>query len=198
LIAGLSAPQPAAGSRLGPYKIETLLGKGGMGQVFRATDTRLGRPVALKIVNPDFINRFEQESRAIAALNHPGICTLHDVGPNYLVMELLAGETLAARVKRGKLSAPEVIRIGAQIAEALDAAHSKGIVHRDLKPANVMLTKSGVKVLDFGLAKSAAERRGGHARLYGSGAMGGQTGRCAHRHLRVGPGSERVAHGTAR
>src|SRR5581483_4212120 len=157
LIAGLSAPQPAAGSRLGPYRIEGPLGKGGMGQVFRATDTRLGRPVALKIVNEEFAGRFEQESRAIAALNHPAICTLHDVGPNYLVMELLDGETLAARLKRGRLSTTEVIRIGAQIADALAAAHAQGIVHRDLKPANVMLTRSRVKVLDFGLAKSIAD-----------------------------------------
>ena len=157
LMPDVPLSEPATGSRLGPYKIEALLGKGGMGQVFRATDTRLGRPVALKIVNPDFVNRFEQESRAIAALNHPGICTLHDVGPNYLVMELLDGETLAARLKRGKLPVSEVIRIGSQIAEALAAAHAKGIVHRDLKPANIMLTKSGVKVLDFGLAKSTAD-----------------------------------------
>jgi len=153
LITDLSATQTTAGSQLGPYRIEVLLGKGGMGRVFRAMDTRLGRPVALKIVNAEFISRFERESRAIAALNHPRICTLHDVGPNYLVMELLEGETLAARLKRGKVSTAEAIRIGAQIAEALAAAHDKGIVHRDLKPGNVMLTKSGVKVLDFGLAK---------------------------------------------
>jgi Tol biopolymer transport system component len=157
LIVGESAPELAAGSRLGPYKIEAPLGKGGMGQVFRATDTRLGRTVAIKISHESFSDRFEHESRAIAALNHPHICTLHDVGPNYLVMELIEGETLAARLKRGRLSPAEAIRFGSQIAEALAAAHAKGIIHRDLKPANVMLTKSGVKVLDFGLAKSTAD-----------------------------------------
>src|ERR1035438_10053684 len=157
LIVGVSAPQVAAGSRLGPYKIEGPLGKGGMAQVFRATDTRLGRTVAIKISNERFSDRFENESRAIAALNHPNICTLHDVGPNYLVMELIEGETLAARLKRGRLSLEQTIQFGTQIAEALAAAHAKGIIHRDLKPANVMLTKSGVKVLDFGLAKSAAD-----------------------------------------
>ena len=157
LIAGGSGPQLVAGSRLGPYRIEAPLGKGGMGVVFRATDTRLGRTVAIKVSDESFSDRFEYESRAIAALNHPHICTLHDVGPNYLVMELIEGETLAARLKRGRLSPGEAIRFGAQIAEALAAAHAKGIIHRDLKPANVMLTKSGVKVLDFGLAKSVAD-----------------------------------------
>jgi len=147
-----------AGSRLGPYKIETPLGQGGMGQVFRATDTRLGRAVAIKVANEKFSDRFERESQAIAALNHPNICTLHDVGPNYLVMELVEGETLAARLKRGKLSIEQTIRFGTQIAEALAAAHAKGIIHRDMKPANIMLTKVGVKVLDFGLAKSAADQ----------------------------------------
>jgi eukaryotic-like serine/threonine-protein kinase len=145
------------GSLLGPYKIEAALGEGGMGQVFRATDTRLGRTVAIKISNEKFSDRFESESRAIAALNHPNICTLHDVGPNYLVMELIEGETLAARLKRGRFSVEQSMKFGAQIAGALAAAHAKGIIHRDLKPANVMLTKSGVKVLDFGLAKSAAD-----------------------------------------
>ena len=98
-----------------------------------------------------------QESRSIAAISHPNVCTLHDVGPNYLVMELVEGETLSARLKRGKLTLDETLRFGAQIAEALAVAHAKGIVHRDLKPANIMLTKSGVKVLDFGLAKSALD-----------------------------------------
>jgi eukaryotic-like serine/threonine-protein kinase len=157
LIRGLAGMQVAVGSRLDPYKIEALLGRGGMGQVFRATDTRLGRPVAIKISNEEFIGRFEQESRAIAALNHPHVCTLHDIGPNYLVMELVEGETLAARVKRGKLSIEQTVRFGVQIAEALVAAHTKGIIHRDLKPTNIMLTKSGVKVLDFGLAKSVVD-----------------------------------------
>ena len=145
------------GSQLGPYRIEARLGEGGMGQVFRATDTRLGRPVAIKICNQEFMDRFEQERRSIAAINHPRVCTLHDAGPNYLVMELVEGETLAARLKRGKLSLKETLRFGAQIAEALAVAHARGIVHRDLKPANIMLTRAGVKVLDFGLAKSAID-----------------------------------------
>jgi Tol biopolymer transport system component len=145
------------GTQLGPYKIEGSLGAGGMGEVFRALDTRLGRSVAIKITDKQFIARFEREARAISALNHPNICTLHDVGPNYLVMELCEGETLAARLKRGKLSLEDTLRYGAQIADALAAAHAKGIVHRDLKPSNVMVTKSGVKVLDFGLAKSSQD-----------------------------------------
>ena len=153
------AGQLTPGSRLGPYQIEAPLGQGGMGQVFRATDTRLGRPVAIKVCNEEFTGRFEQERRSIAAINHPNVCTLHDVGPNYLVMELVEGETLAARLRRGKLPMRETLRFGAQIAEALAVAHAHGIVHRDLKPANIMLTKSGVKVLDFGLAKSAVDHR---------------------------------------
>jgi serine/threonine protein kinase len=142
------------GTQLGPYKIEGPLGAGGMGQVFRAVDTRLGRAVAIKTSQAQFSERFEREARAISALNHPNICTLHDVGPNYLVMELCEGDTLAARLKKGKLSIDDTVRYGTQIADALAAAHAKGIVHRDLKPGNIMLTKSGVKVLDFGLAKA--------------------------------------------
>ena len=157
LISGLIDEPITPGARLGPYRNDGLLGEGGMGHVFRATDTRLNRPVAIKICKEAFIDRFEQESRSIAAISHPHVCTLYDVGPNYLVMELVEGETLAARLKRGKLSVSETIRFGAQIAEALAVAHGKGIVHRDLKPANIMLTKSGVKVLDFGLAKSAVD-----------------------------------------
>ncbi len=142
------------GTQLGPYKIEGPLGAGGMGEVFRAVDTRLGRPVAIKVVDKKFTARFEREARAISTLNHPHICTLYDVGPNFLVMELCEGETLAARIKRGKLSIEDALRYGAQIASALAAAHAKGIIHRDLKPGNVMIVKAGVKVLDFGLAKS--------------------------------------------
>jgi len=141
-----------AGLRLGPYQVETKLGEGGMGEVFRAVDTRLGRAVAIKIVDQQFLARFEREARAISSLNHPHICTLYDVGPNYLVMELLDGESLAARLKNGALPVEEALRYAGQIASALAAAHERGIVHRDLKPGNIMLTKSGAKVLDFGLA----------------------------------------------
>jgi Tol biopolymer transport system component/tRNA A-37 threonylcarbamoyl transferase component Bud32 len=128
-----------------------------MGQVFRALDPRLGRHVAIKVSQQRFTERSEREARAIAALNHPHVCTLHDVGPNYLVMELVDGETLAERLKRGKLSIEQTIGFGAQVASALAAAHAKGIVHRDLKPGNIMLTGSGAKVLDFGLAKAAED-----------------------------------------
>lgn len=157
LVVGLAEGRVTPGSQLGPYRIEAPLGHGGMGEVFRATDTRLGRTVAIKVCKEEFSGRFEQESRSIAAINHPNVCTLHDVGHNYLVMELVEGETLSARLKRGKLSVAETVRFGAQIAEALAVAHAKGIVHRDLKPANIMLTKSGVKVMDFGVAKSALD-----------------------------------------
>jgi TolB-like protein len=141
-----------SGARLGPYQVESKLGDGGMGEVFRAIDTRLGRAVAVKVVDQQFLARFGREAKAIASLNHPHICTLYDVGPNYLVMELLDGETLAARLKNGPLRAEEALRYARQIASALAAAHEQGIVHRDLKPGNIMLTKSGAKVLDFGLA----------------------------------------------
>src|SRR5579863_1811860 len=136
------------GSQLGPYKIEELIGAGGMGQVLRAVDTRLGREVALKVSAAQFTDRFEREARAVAALNHPNICTLHDVGPNYLVMELLEGAPL-----KGPLPLGKTVEYACQILDALDAAHRKGITHRDLKPANILITKNGVKLLDFGLAK---------------------------------------------
>ena len=140
------------GTLLGPYRVEGRLGQGGMGGVFQAVDTRLGRSVAIKIAHARFSARFEREARAIASLNHPNICILHDVGPNYLVMELVEGETIAARLKKGPLPVEEAIRCARQIAAALAEAHGRGIVHRDLKPGNVMLTRSGAKVLDFGLA----------------------------------------------
>jgi eukaryotic-like serine/threonine-protein kinase len=146
-----------SGAILGPYRIESKLGEGGMGKVFRAVDTRLGRSVAIKISHEEFSSRFEREARVISSLNHPNICTLHDVGPNYLVMELVEGETLAARLKQGPLPIELVVRYGGQIAAALAEAHGKGIVHRDLKPGNIMIAKSGVKVLDFGLAKSGQD-----------------------------------------
>jgi serine/threonine-protein kinase len=151
----LDAPTMTAlvsGARLGPYRVESKLGEGGMGEVFLAVDTRLGRGVAIKIVDQRFLARFEREARAISSLNHPNICTLFDIGPDYLVMELLEGETLAARLKKGPLPREQALRYATQIASALSAAHERGIVHRDLKPGNIMLTKSGAKVLDFGLA----------------------------------------------
>src|SRR6201999_211625 len=135
----------------------SVLGWGGMGRVYRAVDTRLGRPVAIKISAEIPGANFKREARAISALNHPHICTLYDVGPNYLVMELVEGESLAQRLDRGALPINEVLRFGAQIAEALAVAHARGIIHRDLKPGNIMLTAAGIKVLDFGLAKIAIQ-----------------------------------------
>jgi len=146
------------GQCLGPYRIECFLAAGGMGEVYRATDTRLHRQVAIKFSTSRFTERFEREARVIASLNHPNICQLHDVGPNYLVMELVEGPTLADRIKQCALPLEEALAIARQIAEALEAAHEKGRVHRDLKPANVKITPEGVvKVLDFGLAKAAEE-----------------------------------------
>jgi hypothetical protein len=131
LLEDLTGTEWAAGTLLGPYQIESKLGQGGMGQVFRAVDTRLGRAVAIKITYQQFSSRFEREARAISSLNHPNICTLYDVGPNYLVMELVEGETLAARLKQGPLSIEKVRHYGGQIAAALAEAHAKGIVHRE-------------------------------------------------------------------
>src|SRR4249919_2375588 len=137
------------GSKLGPYEIVEPIGKGGMGEVYRARDPRMGREVAIKVSAERFSDRFEREVHAVAALNHPNICHVYDVGPNYLVMEYIEGEA-----PRGPLPLDEVLRITRQIAEALEAAHEKGITHRDLKPANIKIKPDGtVKVLDFGLAK---------------------------------------------
>ena len=157
---------PQAGSRLGPYELTTPIGAGGMGEVWRGKDTRLDRSVAVKILPAGFAQdderlvRFEREAKTISSLNHPHICTLFDVGhegdSRFLVMELLEGESLADRLQKGPLPLDQVIKFGAQVADALDAAHKQGIVHRDLKPGNVMLTKSGAKLLDFGLARSGA------------------------------------------
>jgi eukaryotic-like serine/threonine-protein kinase len=127
----------ASGMCLGPYRIESKLGEGGMGEVFRAIDTRLGRAVAIKTTREQFNARFEREARAISSLNHPNICILHDIGPNYLVMELVEGETIAARLKGGPLPVEEAIPYARQIAAALEAAHEKGLIHRDLKPATL-------------------------------------------------------------
>lgn len=161
-----------AGARLGPYEVVGPLGAGGMGEVYRAADTRLGRQVAVKVLpehlarDEEALARLEREARAVAGLSHPGICTLHDVGHegavSYLVMELLEGETLAERLTRGPLPLDQVFRLGAEIGGALAAAHERGIAHRDLKPGNVMLTRAGVKLLDFGLAR-ALEPTGGQA-----------------------------------
>ena len=153
LLEDVTVTAVASGACLGPYRIESKLGEGGMGEVFRAIDTRLGRAVAIKITREQFSDRFEREARAISSLNHPNICTLHDIGPNYLVMELLEGETLAARLKNGPLPLKTALLYGSQIVAALVEAHGKGIIHRDLKPGNIMTGKSGVKVLDFGLAR---------------------------------------------
>jgi Tol biopolymer transport system component/predicted Ser/Thr protein kinase len=156
----------SAGARLGPYQLLALLGAGGMGEVYKARDTRLDRTVALKILPEQFADdsgrreRFEREARAVAALNHPHICDLHDIGEDqsvrFLVMEYLEGQTLAERVLRGPLPPAEVLRCAIELADALDHAHRRGLVHRDLKPGNVMLTKSGAKLLDFGLSKLQA------------------------------------------
>jgi len=139
-----------AGDRLGPYEILSPIGSGGMGQVWKARDTRLGRTVAIKILSTDHAGRFTQEAQAIAALNHPHICKLHDVGPDYLVMEYLEGTPI-----RGPLPVEQAVPLALEIAGALEAAHSRGIIHRDLKPANILVTRAGVKLLDFGLAKMA-------------------------------------------
>src|SRR5713226_1569042 len=138
------------GAQVGPYKIEASLGAGGMGDVYRAVDTRLKRTVAIKVAKEIFGERFEREARAIAALNHPNICTLYDVGPNYLVMELVEGKPL-----KGPLPLVQALQYAAQICDALDAAHRKAITHRDLKPGNILVTKQGIKLLDFGLARMA-------------------------------------------
>jgi serine/threonine protein kinase len=153
-----------SGTKLGPYEIQSTLGAGGMGEVYRALDTRLDRTVAVKVLashlsaSAELKQRMEREARAISSLNHPNICHLYDIGSqdgaDYLVMEFLEGETLAERVRRGALPLHEVFKVGIAVAEALAFAHRSGIVHRDLKPGNIMLTQGGAKLMDFGLAKS--------------------------------------------
>jgi Tol biopolymer transport system component len=160
----------ASGTKLGPYEIQSPLGAGGMGEVYRARDTRLDRTVAVKILpshlseNPEAKQRFEREARTISSLNHPHICVLHDVGSqdgtSYLVMEYLQGETLDSRLQKGPLPQKQVLEIAVQICAALEKAHRAGVVHRDLKPGNIMLTASGAKLLDFGLAKPAVATLG--------------------------------------
>src|SRR6202140_1325551 len=156
-----------SGRRLGPYEILSAIGAGGMCEVYRARDTRLDRIVAIKVLpphladRPELRERFEREARTIASLNHPHICTLFDIGKqdgiDYLVMEYLEGETLAQRLAKGPLPLEQVLQYAIEVAEALDKAHRKGVTHRDLKPGNIMLTKTGTKLLDFGLAKLRQE-----------------------------------------
>src|SRR5258707_2400245 len=151
------------GTKLGPYEIQLPLGAGGMGEVYRALDTRLDRTVAIKILpeqlsaDPIGKQRFEREAKTISSLNHPHICVLHDVGSqdgiSYLVMECVEGETLAKRLEKGPLPLEQVLKYGMQIADALDTSHRIGVVHRYLKPGNIMLTSTGAKLLDFGLAR---------------------------------------------
>src|SRR5208337_1728758 len=151
------------GTKLGPYELESKIGAGGMGEVYRARDTRLGRIVAIKVLpfslsaDPVLKERFAREAKVISNVSHPHICALFDVGnvdgTEFLVMEYLEGETLESRLRRGPLPIMEVLNVGIEIADALDKAHRGGVIHRDLKPANVMLTESGVKLLDFGIAK---------------------------------------------
>jgi serine/threonine protein kinase len=150
-----------SGTKLGPYEIASPLGAGGMGEVYRARDTRLDRIIAIKILpahlsdNPEAKQRFDREARAISSLNHPNVCALYDVGHqdgvDYLVMEFLDGETLAQRLAKGPLPPEQVLKYGIEICEGLEKAHKSGVIHRDLKPGNVMLTKSGAKLMDFGL-----------------------------------------------
>src|SRR5579871_639242 len=161
----------AQGTKLGPYEIQSPLGAGGMGEVYRARDTRLDRIVAIKVLashlsaSAELRQRMEREARAISSLNHACICQLYDIGSQdgteYLVMEFLEGETLADRLRRGPLPLTEALKIGTAVAEALAVAHERGIVHRDLKPGNIMLTKGGTKLMDFGLAKTSAAPAGG-------------------------------------
>ena len=156
------------GTKLGPYEILAPLGAGGMGEVYKAKDTRLDRTVAIKVLpshvasNPAVRQRFEREARAVSSLNHPHICTLYDIGSengiDFMVMEHIEGDTPADRLKKDALPLDQALRHGIEIADTLDKAHRQGVVHRDLKPSNIMLTRSGAKLLDFGLAKmSAAE-----------------------------------------
>src|SRR5579863_1062062 len=155
----------ALGTKLGPYEITGAVGAGGMGEVYRARDTRLGRDVAIKVLpqhlteKADARQRFEREARAVSSLNHAHICTLYDIGQqdgtDFLVMEYLESETLAKRLEKGALPTSELLRIAIEISDALEKAHRQGILHRDLKPSNIMLTKSGAKLMDFGLAKAS-------------------------------------------
>ena len=174
---GTSPLRLRAGTRLGPYEVLGPLGAGGMGEVYRGRDTRLDRIVAIKVLpehlarNPDLRRRFEREARAVSSLNHPNISVLHDIGNqdgiDYLVLEYLDGESLHARVRKGPLPLDQALRIGIEIGDALDKAHRQGVIHRDIKPGNVMLTRTGAKLLDFGLARKARPVLGGRDDLSG-------------------------------
>src|SRR5437879_913644 len=187
----------APGTRLGAYEIVGPLGAGGMGEVYRARDTRLDRDVAIKVLNsqlvasPELRGRFEREAKVISQLQHPHICVLHDVGSengnDYLVMEFLDGEVLSEKVKRGPLPLNELLKTAIEIADALGKAHRAGIIHRDLKPGNVMLTKSGAKLLDFGLAKPLA---------MGAAAAAGSASVLAAAATMPGPASRLASEGT--
>lgn len=173
----------ASGTKLGPYEIQSPLGAGGMGEVYRVRDTRLDRTVAIKVLNSQLVAnaelraRFEREAKIISQLQHPHICVLHDIGQqdgtDFLVMEYLEGETLADRLKKGPLATEQVLKIATEIADALEKAHRAGVVHRDLKPGNVMLTKSGAKLLDFGLAKPLAASAAAIYSLIGTAKLNG-------------------------
>jgi len=189
------------GARLGPYEIAQLIGAGGMGEVYRARDTRLGRDVAVKVLpghdaqDAEAVSRFTRETRAIAALNHPHICALYDVGREggveYLVMELLEGETLRERLARGPLLEPKAVELGAQLCRGLAAAHARGIIHRDLKPDNVFLTRDGVKILDFGLARWTTGLGGDDATDTRSGQLLGTVGYLSPEQARGQPADAR-------
>jgi serine/threonine protein kinase len=193
------AGQFTPGQQIGPYRIDAKIGAGGMGQVYRATDLRLNRIVAVKVTGAEFPARFEREAKAIAALNHPNICQVYDVGPNYLVMEFVDGRPVVTSGQK-PISPDQALPLAVQIASAMQAAHAMGIIHRDLKPENILVTASGtVKLLDFGLAKQREEivsadadrehchdPRGndsGHARIHVARAGGRRYGGCALRYL---------------
>src|SRR5277367_6625233 len=147
----------SAGDHLGPYEIISQIGAGGMGVVYKAHDPRLDRIVALKVSTEEYSERFEREARAVAALNHPNICQIYDVGPNFLVLEFLDGNPLLSQAELAALPLERALEYAEQICDALEVAHRKGTVHRDLKPANIVVTKAGIKLLDFGLAKVVAQ-----------------------------------------
>ena len=197
ILAGVLAnpdhrPRLAPGRRLGPYEIVELIGEGGMGAVYRAKDSRLRRDVAIKVCAERFSESFEREARAIAALNHPNICTVYDVGPNYLVMEFVDGETLAKRIQRGAMPWDEALRIARQIADAIEAAHERRIIHRDLKPGNVIVTPAGLaKVLDFGLAKITPVDSAS-AEITGNGAVAGTPAYMSPEQVKGGPIDKRA------